>query len=193
MDESLHVLLHGRARRGRNLVVLNLDGARRHLVQTLDDNPQGLAEFLHTAEVPVVAVPVDPDGDIEIDLVVGIVGLRLADIPRHTGTTEHDTAETHVQGIGCVHDTNALGTGLPDPVVREKFLDFVDPVSELSGPLVDVVQQTKGNILRDTTRTNVSGVKTSTRNTLVEFLHNGSVKKTVLIPFSSKHSREHPP
>ena len=170
MDQCLHVLLHGRTGRRRDLVVFHLDGTRGHLVQALDDDAEGLTEFLHTAEVTVVAVTVDTDGDVELDLVVGIVGLRLADIPGHTRATEHDTGETHVQSILSIHDTNTLGSGLPDTVIREKFLDFIDTVTELGGPLVDVVKKTKGNVLRDTTRTDVRGVETGTGNTLVEFL-----------------------
>lgn len=172
VDQSLHVLLHGSTRRRRHLVVLNLDGARGHLVQALVDDAEGLTELLHTAEVAVVAVTVDTNGDVELDLVVGVVGLGLADIPWHTGTTEHDTGETHVQCIRSVDNANTLGSGLPDTVVCEKFFGLIDTVTELSGPLVDIVQKTDWDILRDTTRADVGGVETGTGNTLVEFLSN---------------------
>lgn len=170
VDQCLHVLLHGRTGRRRDLVVFHLDGTSGHLVQALDDDTEGLTELLHTAEVTVVAVTVDTDGDVELDLVVGIVGLRLADIPGHTRATEHDTGETHVQSILSIHDTNTLGSGLPDTVIREEFLDFIDTVTELGGPLVDIVKKTKGKVLRDTTRTDVRRVETGTGNTLIEFL-----------------------
>lgn len=117
VDQSLHVLLHGSTGRRRDLVVLDLDGARGHLVQALMDDAEGLTELLHTAEVTVVAVTVDTNGDVKLDLVVGVVGLGLADIKWHTGTTEHDTSETHVQCIRGVDNTNTLGSGLPDTVV----------------------------------------------------------------------------
>jgi hypothetical protein len=170
VNESLHVLLHGSTRRRGDLVVLDLDGSRCDLVQTLEDDAQRLAELLHTAEVTVVAVTVDTDGDIELNLVVSIVRLRLADIPWDTGATKHDTSERVVESISSGNDTNTLGTALPDTVVGQKLLGLVNAVTELSGPLVDIIEDTNGKILGDTTGTDVSSVKTSTRYTLVELL-----------------------
>jgi hypothetical protein len=170
VNKSLHVLLHGSTRRRGDLVVLDLDGSRCDLVQTLEDDAQRLAELLHTAEVTVVAVTVDTDGDIELNLVVSIVRLRLADIPWDTGATKHDTSERVVESISSGNDTNTLGTALPDTVVGQKLLGLVNAVTELSGPLVDIIEDTNGKILGDTTGTDVSSVKTSTRYTLVELL-----------------------
>ena len=170
VDESLHVLLHGSARRRSDLVVLDLDGASGHLVQALVDDAERLAELLHAAEVTVVAVTVDADGDVELDLVVGVIGLGLADIPRDTGSTEHDTREGVVEGISSADDTNTLGTADPDTVVGQELLSLVNAVTELGGPLVDVVKKTNGKILGNATGADVGSVKTGTRDTLVEFL-----------------------
>jgi hypothetical protein len=164
VDESLHVLLHCGAGRRSDLVVLDLDGASGHLVQALVDDAERLAELLHAAEVTVVAVTVDADGDVELDLVVGVIGLGLADIPRDTGSTEHDTRE------GVVEGTNTLGTADPDTVVGQELLSLVNAVTELGGPLVDVVKKTNGKILGNATGADVGSVKTGTRDTLVEFL-----------------------
>jgi hypothetical protein len=170
VDESLHILLHGGTGRRHDLVVLHTHGASGHLVQALVDNAEGLAELLHTAEITVVAVTVDTDGHIELDLVIGIVRLRLADVPWDTGATEHDTSETHVQRIGGAHNTNALSSGLPDTVIGEEFLGFVDTVTELGSPLVDIVKETEGNVLRNTTGADIGSVETGTGYSLVEFL-----------------------
>lgn len=170
VDEGLHVLLHGGARGRGDLVVLDLDGAGGDLVEALVDDAEGLAEFLHTAEVAVVAVTVDADGDVELDLVIGVVGLRLADIPRHTRAAEHDTGERVVESVGSADDTNALGAANPDTVVGQELLSLVDAVTELGGPLVDVVKKADGKVLGNTTGANVGGVETGTRNALVEFL-----------------------
>jgi hypothetical protein len=129
-----------------------------------------LTELLHTAEVTVVAVTVDTDGDVELDLVVCVVRLGLTDIPRHTRTTKHDTRERVVESISGADNTNTLGTADPDTVVGQKLLGLVNAVAELCGPLVNIVKKTKGKILRNTTGANVGGVKTGTRDTLVEFL-----------------------
>jgi hypothetical protein len=170
VDEGLHVLLHGGARRRADLVVLHLDRSGGHLVQALVDDSERLAELLHPAQVTVIAVTVDTDGNVEFDLVVGIVWLRLANIPRHTGATQHDTREAHVQGFRSTDHSNTLGSGLPDPVVRQQFFRLVNSVAKLSGPLVDIIEQTERQILRNTAGADIGGMKTSTRNTLVEFL-----------------------
>jgi hypothetical protein len=170
VNQSFHVLLHGSTGRGHDLVVLDTDRASGHLVQALLDNAERLTELLHTAQVTVVAVTVDTNGNIELNLVVGIVRLGLADIPRDTGATQHDTSETHVQSVGSVNDTNTLGSGLPDTVIRKQLLGLVDTVTELGGPLVDVIQKADRDILRDTTGANVGSVETGTGHTLVEFL-----------------------
>lgn len=170
VDQSLHVLLHGSTGRRRDLVILNTNGAGRHLVQALVDDAERLAEFLHTAEVTVVAVAVDADRDVEFNLVIGVVGLGLADVPWDTGATEHDTRKAHVQRISGVDDTDPLGSHFPDTVICEQFLGLIDAVTELRGPLIDIVQETKGKILSYTTRADISRMKTGAGNSFIEFL-----------------------
>ena len=99
VDKGLHVLLHGCSGRGRDLVVLNTDRATGHLVQALVDDSKGLSELLHSAEVSVVAVTIGTNGNVELDLIVGVVGLALSDIPRHTRATKHDTGEGKIQSL----------------------------------------------------------------------------------------------
>ena len=139
VDQGLHVLLHGGAGRRRDLVVLDLDRAGGHLVQALVDDAQRLPELLHAAEVAVVAVAVDADGHVELDLAVGVVGLRLAHVPWHAGAAEHDTGEGVVECIRGGYNTNALCTADPDAVVGQELLGLVYPVTKLCRPLVDVV------------------------------------------------------
>jgi hypothetical protein len=195
VDESLHVLLHCGARRRGDLVVLDLDGTSGHFVQALVDDAEGLAELLHAAEVTVVAVTVDTNRDVELDLIVGIVRLGLADVPGDTGTTEHDTREGVVEGVSGADDTNTLGTADPDTVVGQKLLGLVNAVAELGGPLVDVVKETDGEILRNTTGANVSGVETGTRDTLVEFLVHVSprIVRHIFQPINNVPSASHAP
>ena len=57
------------------------------------DDAQTLAEFFHSAEVPIVAIARLADRHIEIDLVVGVVWSRLADVPGDAGAAEHDAGE----------------------------------------------------------------------------------------------------
>lgn len=84
VNECLHVLLHGSTWRWSNLVIFDLDGTSGHLVQTLVDDAQRLTEFLHTAKITVVAVTVDTNRYVKLNLVVGIIRLRLPNVPRHS-------------------------------------------------------------------------------------------------------------
>jgi len=144
------------------------------------NDSQGLAELLHTAQVSVVAVTVDTHRHIEFDLIVRIVRLALSDIPRDTGSSKHDTSEGEVKSLGGGNNTNTLQTVDPNSVVRQHFLGLVNSVAELGGPLVDVVQETHGDILVDTTGSDVCGVEASSRDTLVEFLEGGGVVSAML-------------
>lgn len=119
VDESFHVFFHGGAGRRGDLVVLDPDGAGGHLVEALVDDAEGLPELFHAAEVPVVAVSVHPDGDVEFHLVVGVVRLALAYVPRHAAASEHDAGEGVVEGVGGGDDANVLGSPFPDSVVCE--------------------------------------------------------------------------
>ena len=107
------------------------------------NDAEGLAELLHTAEITVVAVTVDTDGNIELDLAVGIIGLRLADILWDTRATEHDTSEGVMLSASAALTTPTPWVlAYPDTVIRQQLLGLVDTVTELSGPLVDVVKKT---------------------------------------------------
>lgn len=170
VNEGLHVLLHGGSGRRRNLVVLDTDGTSRHLVETLVDNAKGLTELLHSAEVSVVAITVGSNRNVELDLVVGIVGLVLADVEGNSRTSEHDTSEGKVQSLSSRNDTDTPQSLNPDTVVCQHLLGLVDSVAELGSPLVDVVKKSNGDILVNTTGSDVGSVETGARNTLVEFL-----------------------
>ena len=170
VDERFHVFFHRCAGGWGDLVVFDSDGAGGHLVETLVDDAEGLAELFHAAEVAVVAVSVDPNRDVEFDLVVGIVRLALAYIPWHATASKHDAGEGVVESVGGGDDPNALGSAFPDSVVREQLFGFVDPVPELSRPLVDVVEEADGEILVNATRADVCCVKASARDSFVEFL-----------------------
>lgn len=169
MNQRFHILFHRGARRRGNLVILDLDGTRGHLIQALVNDAEGLTEFFHAAEVAIVAVAVDADGDVEVDAVVGVVGGGFAHVPRHAGATEHDAGEGEVERLGRAHLADALGAPFPYAVVGQELFGFVDAVAELRRPLVDVVQEAEGNVLRDAAGADVRGVEPGAGDALVEF------------------------
>lgn len=170
MDECFHVLFHGSAGRGGDFVVFDADGAGGHFVEALMDDAEGLAEFFHAAEIAVVAVAIHAYWDIEFDLVVGVVGLAFSHIPGDAAAAEHDAGEGVVESVGGGNDANAFGPADPDAVVGEEFFGFVDAVAELSGPLVDVIEEAEGKVLVDSAGAYVGGVEAGARNAFVEFL-----------------------
>ena len=50
-------------------------------------------------KIAVVAVAVLADGDVEIELGVALVGLRLAQIPGGAGAAHHDAGEAPGPGV----------------------------------------------------------------------------------------------
>ncbi len=54
------------------------------------------------SDSPVVAVALDPDGHVEVDLVVRVVRLRLAQVPLDARAAQHDPAENTRRVRGTV-------------------------------------------------------------------------------------------
>ncbi len=170
VDQSLHVFFHCCSGRWGDLVVFDSDGAGRHLVEALVDDAEGLAEFFHAAQVAVVAVSIYPDWDVKLHLIIRIIWLALAYIPRYTAASKHDAGERIVESIGGGNNTDPLRSTFPDSIVGEQFFGLVNPVPELSRPLVDVIQEADGEVLVDAARTNVGRVKAGARDAFVKLL-----------------------
>lgn len=73
------------------------------------------------AEVTVVAVAAGADGDVKLDLVVGVVRLRLAQVPLVARAARHDAGKAPVLGLLRRHHTNIHQTLLPDAVARQQL------------------------------------------------------------------------
>lgn len=126
--------------------VVHLDLPLGHLVEALQDDAEGLAHLLHAAQVaggaeggaqrgccagkgaagrgrgdvPVVAVPSGADGDVELHLVVDVVGLGLAQIPVDPRAPQHHPAawrEAAEQG-----DRSATPSPRADPAAGGRAL-----------------------------------------------------------------------
>lgn len=64
-------------------MIIDLDLTGGHLVQALVDDSEGLTELFDSAQVSIVTISVLSNGDIELDLIVGIVRGDLADDGRN--------------------------------------------------------------------------------------------------------------
>ncbi len=170
VDQGFHVFFHGCAGWGGDFVVFDADGAGGHFIETLMYDSERLAEFLHAAEVAVVTIAIHTYRDVELNLIVGVVGLAFSHIPGDAAAAEHDAGEGVVESVGGGNDANAFCPADPDAVVREEFFGFVDAVAELSGPLVDVIEEAEGEVLVDAAGAYVGGVEAGARNAFIEFL-----------------------
>lgn len=168
MDERLHAFLHRRARRGDKLVVVDFNGTRRDFVQALADDTQALAHLLHAAQIAVVAIAVGAHGNVELDLGVLVVWLRLAKVPRDAAPPQHHAAEAVVERLLGGDEANADGALLPDAVARNDLLDLVDAAPKLRRPHEDVIEQPVREVEGDAARAHVCGMQPRARDALVE-------------------------
>src|SRR3546814_11250899 len=64
------------------------DRAGRHVAQTLFDDLCRLIDFLDADHDAVVAIAAGADGNLEIHRGIGVIGLRLAQIPGDAASSE---------------------------------------------------------------------------------------------------------
>src|SRR5690606_39102226 len=110
-----------------HLVVVHGDGTRRggEPLAALLHQADRLAHFLHANEIAVVAIPVLADGNVELELVVALVRLALAQVPGGPRAPDHDAAEAVGPGVLLADHADIDVPLLEDPVVGEQALDVV--------------------------------------------------------------------
>ena len=121
--------------------------------------------------LPVVAVSIPSNGHVKVHLVVGIVGLGLPQIPLDPGSPEHDPGAAVVESVFGGQDADLLRPLHPETVVGHEIFDLVQTLRELGDELVDVVQETDGDVLVDAAGPDVGGVHPGAGSTLVELHH----------------------
>merc|ERR1719150_3148652 len=168
VDERLHGGLHLGPAGGNTLGVVRPHVACRHLVEALLHDPQTLPHLRHALQVSVVAVSVAAHRNVEIHQIIGVIGLGLPQIVLDTGASEHDTAAAPVDSILGGDDSYVNGSLLPQPVVGDHVLHLVQPLAELGDELVDVVQQSDGDVLVHAARPHVCSVHSGSTGSLVE-------------------------
>ncbi len=143
VDQLFHARLHVEPRRRRHLVVVGdhraVVGAQP--VDALLDDAVGLAHLFDAHQVAVVGVAVDADRNVEVHLVVDVVGLVLAQVPHDAGAAQHRAGEAEVQRALGRDDADADGALLPDAVVGQQRFVVVDALRETRDEVVDEVEQ----------------------------------------------------
>src|SRR5262249_41901654 len=127
MDQSFHRALHHRALRWHHLVVLHRDRSKLggQSFATLLHDAYRLTHLLHADEIAVVAVALLADRNVEFELVVALVRLRLAQVPRRARAAHHDARKAMRPGFLLGYHANIDVALLEDTVFREQPLDVV--------------------------------------------------------------------
>ena len=72
---------------------------------------------MNADQIAVIAIPIGTDWNVEFHLGIGVVGLRLAEIPRHPGATEIRAREAPIHGLFRRDAANVDGALLEDAVL----------------------------------------------------------------------------
>src|SRR5580700_5105379 len=107
MDQLLHFRQHSFLVREQNLRVRRIHRAIRQIVDGLLEDAHALPHLLHAYEIAVVAVADTAKGYIEIEILIGTVGMRLADVPIDSRTTEARAGDTQVDRVLLSEDADA--------------------------------------------------------------------------------------
>src|SRR5215472_2826252 len=169
MDEGFHRTLHLFAPRRNNLVIIDADRplpfTRIQLFQALLHDPNGLAHFFHA---DVVAVAVLADRNVEIELRIAFIGLRLAQVPDSAGAAYHDSREAPSPSIVEVHDTDVDVTLLENAVLREQDLDVVTYFEKGVAEIPNIIDELWRQVLMHAADTKIVGMQPRARGALIE-------------------------
>ena len=171
VDEGLHGGLHLRPAWRNTLGVVGPHITSRHLVQALLDDPQALSHLQHSHKVAIIAVTVGADGHVKVHQVVSIIGLRLPQVPLDASASQHHTAAAPVDGVLGRDHSDVDDSLLEKSVVRDQVLNFIQPLAELGDELIDIVKKADGDVLVDTSWSNISSMHSSSTGTFVELHH----------------------
>src|SRR5690606_16324871 len=118
VDQGLNVEVAARPAGWGCEWMLGLVGAWGHVVHALANDTQALADLLHAHRTAVIAVTIDRNGHLEIEVLVATVGSLLAVVPLHAGGAQAGTCDAPVERLAGGVDTYSLGAALDDVVVQ---------------------------------------------------------------------------
>ena len=170
MDQRFHGGLHlGPGRRGNLALRLNRFAFDEfHLLKALAHDLHALSHLHHPAQIPVVAIAMGSDGNLEIHLVVAFIRLRPAQIPRQPRAAHHHAGEAEIEAFLLRHDSDIDVALLEDTVLGQQAVDIVKRLVELLGPLPDIVAQLLGQILMHTAGAEIGRVQPCTAGPLAK-------------------------
>ena len=106
--------------------------------------------------------------NVEIELGIALVGLRLAQIPRRAGAAHHDAGKSPRPGLFQRHHADIDIALLEDAVLGEQHLEVVASFKERIAKGINVVDQFRRQILMHAADAEVGRVQARARGALVE-------------------------
>ena len=100
-----------------------------------------LAHFFNAHQIAVVAVTGFANRDVEVHLVVHVVRLLLAQVPREAGAPEHRASKAECQGALWRYDANTHCALLPDSVVGEQCFVLINITREFVAEVFNEIKQ----------------------------------------------------
>ena len=172
MDQRFHRLLHLGTLGRHHLAVGRghrpLPFGRIEQVEHLLHDADRLAHLVHANQVAVVAIAVLADRHIELEPVVALVGLRLAQVPGIARAAHHHAGKAPLPGILGRHHAD-IGVALHiDAVAGQQLFEVVEDQKERVAERTDVVDQRLRQILVHPTRTEIGRMHAAARGALIE-------------------------
>ena len=124
--------------------------------------------FDHADQIPVEAIAVLADRNIEIHVGIAFIGLRFAQVPGCPRTTHHDAGKAPGPGIVQRHDADIDIALLEDAVTSQKLVDIVDGLQERIDPLANIFDEFMRQVLVNAARTEIGRVHARATGPLVK-------------------------
>ena len=135
-----------------------------HLLHDADRLPH----LFHADAVAVVAVAVLADRNVEIQLRIALVGLRLAQIPGGARAAHHHAGEAPGPGVLQADHADVDVALLEDAVAGQQVFEIVADLEERIAERLDVVDQLRRQVLMHAADAEVRRVHARARGALVE-------------------------
>ena len=172
MDQCFHRALHLAAFGRHDLLVVDgdrtLSGGRAQLLEALLHEFGRLAHLFHADEIAVEAVAVLADRDVEIELGIALVGLRLAQIPGCARPAHHHAGEAPVPGIGELDNADIDIALFENAIAGQQPVEIVDHLQKRIAESVDIVDQLRRQILVNAAGTEIGRMHARAGSALVE-------------------------
>ena len=140
VDQLFHILFHGFAFGGANFRSCNYrPGILAQPLYTLFDDVVALPHLFHAHQIPVVAVTLDTNGDVEVQPVIDRLRLLPAQIPHHSRAAQHRAGKTQRHRAFRRHHADAHRALLENTVVGQQRFLLVHMSGETVGKVVQII------------------------------------------------------